>query len=189
MPDMQCFTGHVLLAMPSQTSEPFADGVLLICQHDEQGSMGLMLNKLQKISVRDVLADLQLDILPGATDAVDVASYSGGPVDPFRGFILHDSWNIYESTMQVTPEIHLTSSRDVLEAIAKGEGPEHFRLLLGYAGWSAGQLEQELVDNAWLLVPPNPSLLFHTDTEQQWDVAAQSIGVTKSHLSMLTGHS
>ncbi|MBF0282010.1 MAG: YqgE/AlgH family protein [Zetaproteobacteria bacterium] len=192
---VQSFVGHLLLSMPRLKGEPFANSVVLICQHDAEGSMGLILNKPQKIAVLDVLQDLKLIESDGAMAAQScealqgVASYSGGPVDPFRGFVLHDSWNIYESTMKVSDEVHLTSSRDVLEEIGRGEGPQHYRLILGYAGWGAGQLEQELAENAWLVIPSSPSLVFYADPRFQWQLTAQSLGIEKMHLSSEVGHS
>jgi len=106
----------------------------------------------------------------------------------FRGFVLHDGWHIYDSTLCVTPEIHLTTSRDVLEELAKGDGPEHFMLMLGYAGWDAGQLEDEISRNDWLVVPSSSHIVFHTPIEQRWIVGAQAMGVDKAQLSDQVGH-
>lgn len=183
--------GKLLLATPSLQDRQFKDSVILLCHHDEEGSMGLMINRPQAVTVRDVLEDIQLSPNESVLKTLPdhrLLSYEGGPVDPFRGFVLHDGWHMYESTMQVTPELHLTTSRDVLEALAQGFGPEHFMLILGYAGWSAGQLEQELLDNAWLIVDANQHLVFETAPEHRWALAAQSLGISKSHLSSQVGH-
>lgn len=183
--------GKLLLATPSQQERQFKDSVILLCHHDEEGSMGLIINRPQEITIRDVLEDLQLflneDVLKTFPEH-RLLSYEGGPIDSFRGFVLHDGWHMYESTMQITPELHLTTSRDILEELAKGLGPEHFMLILGYAGWSAGQLEQELMDNSWLIVGSNHHLIFEAAPEHRWALGAQSMGISKSHLSSQIGH-
>ncbi|MFQ5518531.1 MAG: YqgE/AlgH family protein [Mariprofundus sp.] len=184
-------TGQVLLAMPSLQDRNFRDSVILICHHDEEGAMGLIINRAQEVSIVDVLEDLQ--ITPDQSHMAAFPenrslSFEGGPVDPFRGFILHDGWQIYDSTMQITPEFHLTTSRDVLEDIAAGNGPEHFMLILGYAGWAAGQLEQELANSDWLVAAANHHLLFHAEPEFRWALAARSMGIDKVNLSDQIGH-
>ncbi|MDX8396873.1 MAG: YqgE/AlgH family protein [Mariprofundaceae bacterium] len=184
-------TGQLLLATPSLQERQFKDSVILICHHDQDGSMGLIINRPQDISIRDVFEDIQLS--PNETalktfPAQRLASYEGGPMDPFRGFVLHDSWHLYESTMPVSPDLHLTTSRDALEEISQGLGPEHFMLILGYTGWDAGQLEQELVDNSWLITGVSQHLVFEAPPEHRWALAAQSMGVSKSHLSSQVGH-
>jgi len=184
-------TGQILLATPSLQDRHFRDSVVLVCHHDEEGSMGLIVNRPQEVSIIDVLEDIQLtpdrSYITGLPDYRS-QSYEGGPVDPFRGFVLHDGWHIYDSTMQVNPELHLTTSRDILEEIAAGSGPEHFMLILGYAGWDAGQLEQELANNDWLVAAPNHHLLFQTDPDLRWALAAQSMGVSKATLTNQIGH-
>jgi putative transcriptional regulator len=184
-------TGQLLLATPSLQDRNFRDSVVLVCHHDEEGCMGLIVNRPQEVSIIDVLEDLKLkpdrNYVAGLSEFRAV-SYEGGPVDPFRGFVLHDGWQIYDSTMQVTPELHLTTSRDILEEIAAGNGPEHFMLILGYAGWGEGQLEQELANNDWLVAGPNHHLLFQTDPELRWALAAQSMGVSKANLTNQIGH-
>jgi len=183
--------GQVLLATPTLQDRNFRDSVVLVCHHDEEGAMGLIVNRPQDVSIIDVLEDLKLKPNRGYLSNLSEnrsVSYEGGPVDPFRGFVLHDGWHIYDSTMQVTPELHLTTSRDILEEIAAGNGPEHFMLILGYAGWGAGQLEQELANNDWLVASTNHHLLFHTEPEFRWALAARSMGIDKANLSDQIGH-
>jgi len=184
-------TGQLLLAMPSLQDRRFKDSVILVCHHDDEGCMGLIINRPQHISICDVLEDIQLTpdhaILKTLPEN-NLLTYEGGPIDSFRGFVLHDSWHMYESTMQVTTDLHLTTSRDALEEIAQGLGPEHFMLVLGYAGWDAGQLEQELLENSWLVTGANHQLVFHTPPEHRWALGAQSMGINKSHLSSQVGH-
>jgi putative transcriptional regulator len=183
--------GQVLLAMPSLRDRHFRDTVILICHHDEEGSMGLIINRPQEVSIIDVLEDLKLT--PDRSHIRSLPdnralSFEGGPIDPFRGFVLHDGWHIYESTMQITPELHLTTSRDVLAEIAAGAGPEHFMLVLGYAGWDAGQLEQELANNDWLIASANHHLVFQAEPELRWVMAAQSMGINRANLTNQIGH-
>jgi len=184
-------TGQILLATPSLQDRHFRDTVILICHHDEEGCMGLIVNRPQEVSIIDVLEDLQLTPDRSYISHLPenrALSFEGGPVDPFRGFVLHDGWHIYDSTMQITPELHLTTSRDVLEDIAAGSGPEHFMLILGYAGWEAGQMEQELANNDWLVAAPNHHLLFQAGPELRWALAAQSMGISRANLSNQIGH-
>lgn len=175
--------GQILLATPTLLDPRFADGVVLLCHHDEDGSMGLLINRPQHITVGAVLDDMKL-----SKTAMDAPTFEGGPVEPFRGFVLHDGWHIYDSTLCVTPEIHLTTSRDVLEELATGDGPEHFMLILGYAGWDARQLEDEIGRNDWLVVPSSSNIVFHTPIEQRWVVGAQAMGVDRAQLSDQVGH-
>ena len=153
--------------------------------------MGLIINRPQEVSINDVLEDLKLSpdqrYIRSLPDNRSL-SFEGGPIDPFRGFVLHDGWHIYDSTMQITPELHLTTSRDVLEEIAAGNGPEHFMLVLGYAGWDAGQLEQELANNDWLVASANHHLVFQAEPELRWALAAQSMGINRANLTDQIGH-
>ena len=176
-------SGRILLATPTLTDPHFADSVVLLCHHNEDGSMGLLINRPQHITVGAVLDDMKL-----SQDAMDAPTFEGGPVEPFRGFVLHDGWHMYDSTLCVTPEIHLTTSRDVLEELAKGDGPEHFMLLLGYAGWDAGQLDEEISRNDWLVVPSSGHIVFHTPSENRWALGAQTMGITREQLSDQIGH-
>jgi len=176
--------GNLLLAMPSLRDVTFADSVILLCHHDADGSMGLIINRPQEISVGAVLDDMQL----GGIRQRDQPTFEGGPLEPFRGFVLHDGWHIYDSTLCITSEIHLTTSRDVLEDSAHSDGPEHFMLLLGYAGWGAGQLEEEINRNDWLISPADAHLVFHTPSEQRWRLGAQAMGVERARLSDQVGH-
>jgi len=183
--------GKLLLATPSLLERQFKDSVILLCHHDSEGSMGLIVNRPQGISIADVLEDIQLTPNHQVIHELpkdEVHSYEGGPIDPFRGFVLHDGQHIYESTMQITSTLHLTTSKDVLEQIAQQQGPKHFMLILGYAGWDAGQLETEILENNWLVTPASDTILFHTPPELRWALSAQSMGVDKSHLSSQIGH-
>ncbi|ATX81152.1 putative transcriptional regulator [Mariprofundus ferrinatatus] len=184
-------TGQLLLATPSLQDPNFADSVVLICHHDSEGCMGLIINRPQKISIYDVLEDLDIERHETHDERQNSGMphvFEGGPVDAFRGFVLHDSWHIYDSTMQISEDLHLTSSRDVLEELARGEGPEHYLLILGYAGWGAGQLEQELSNNDWLIAPATHHIVFQEPPEQRWAFGARCMGINRSQLSDQVGH-
>ncbi|MDX8402013.1 MAG: YqgE/AlgH family protein [Mariprofundaceae bacterium] len=191
--------GKALLAMPTLDDPNFRDAVVLVCHHDDEGCMGLIVNRPMALTLEQVLDDLGL--YPDEAEAAGLPElaldravhrntpvFEGGPVDPHRGFILHDGWHGYESTMQVTSELHLSASRDALEAIARNAGPEHFLFLLGYAGWGAGQLAREIAENAWLIAPVSQRLLFQEPPEARWDFAARCMGVDRAQLSSQIGH-
>ncbi len=183
--------GKALLAMPMLQDPNFRDAVVLICHHDEDGCMGLIVNRPLELHLEQVLDDLGL--YDDAGDAPRKAHratpvFEGGPVDTHRGFVLHDGWHVYESTMQIDSDLHLSASRDALAAIARGDGPEHFLFILGYAGWGAGQLEAEIADNAWLIAPVSHRLLFTEPPENRWNHAAQCMGVDRAQLSSQIGH-
>jgi len=182
--------GQVLLASPSLQDATFKDAVVVLCHHDDEGCMGLIINRPKSIRVADVLTDLNIGISDtcAQSNASLPAVFEGGPVDDFRGFVLHDGWHIYESTMQITSELHLTASRDILEALGRGDGPEHYMLILGYAGWQTGQLESELANNDWLVAPLSHHLLFQEPPVSRWDFAARCMGFERSQLSDQIGH-
>lgn len=175
--------GKLLLATPSLHDPNFRDSVVLLCHHDDNGSMGVLINREQSITLDTVLNDLKL----GAT-RLDVPTYEGGPIEPFRGFVLHDNSHMYDSTLIITPELRLTTSRDVLEDIAGGAGPEHFMLVLGYAGWAGGQLEGELSRNDWIIAPSTADIIFKAPAAERWLISARSLGINRSYLSSQAGH-
>ncbi len=185
--------GKLLLATPSVNDHFFKDSVVLMCQHDDEGSMGLILNHQQDINVFDVLDDMGLCKEPRARGLAQMrfeeqAVYEAGPVDAYRGFVLHEANKIYDSTMCVGTGLYLTTSKDILELIAAGKGPKRFMLLLGYAGWEAGQLEQEMLDNDWILGDASQKLVFDTPSADQWTMAAKAVGFERSQLTSQIGH-
>ncbi len=174
-----------LIAMPSLTDPYFAHGVALVCQHGEDGAMGLLVNRLSEFSLGDVLAQMGIPCDSELIAATPVLS--GGPVQPERGFVLHDGGDAWDSTLVVAPGLHLTTSREILVAMARGEGPRNALVALGYAGWVAGQLEAELQDNAWLTAPCSTEILFQRPIEDRWRAAARSIGVDFARLAGYSG--
>ncbi|MFC4727710.1 YqgE/AlgH family protein [Coralloluteibacterium thermophilus] len=176
---------HLLVAMPAMDDPNFARGVTLLLQHDEDGAMGLVVNRLSDFTLGEVLR--QMGIHPDDPALAARPVLLGGPVQPERGFVLHDDARDWGSTLRVGGGLGVTTSRDILEAMARGDGPAHSLLVLGYAGWGAGQLEQELAENAWLTVPADASLLFDTPLEARWQAAAGRIGVDLGRLADYSG--
>lgn len=179
------FEGQMLLAMPAMTDPRFERAVIYMCAHNDEGAMGLVINKtLDSIDFRELLG--QLDI-PAADSARDIAVHFGGPVENQRGFVLHSGDYRHAETLMVTKDVGLTATLDILRALARGEGPERSILALGYAGWGAGQLDAEIQDNAWLSVPYDEDLMFEVNDGDKWERAFNSIGVDLSVLSGTAG--
>ena len=179
-------TGHFLIAMPSLNDGFFNQAVTYICEHDESGSFGVIINQQTDISLKQVIAEMKIES-SGSYDK-DQSIFIGGPVDQGRGFILHRPTGNWSSSLVVTDSVALTTSKDILQAIANDEGPEDCIVALGYAGWSAGQLEQEMASNTWLSCPADEQIIFNTPVEERWKAAAKLIGVDLSLLSSDTGH-
>lgn len=178
-------TDQLLIAMPAMTDPNFAHTVTYICEHGADGALGIVVNRPLELTLGAVLAQLGL-----AADDADLAGrivYFGGPVLPERGFVLHDSGSSFDSTLRVNERFSVTTSRDVLVAMAEGRGPARALVALGYAGWGAGQLESELADNAWLSVPADPRLVWDTPIERRWDAAARAIGFDPAQLATGSG--
>lgn len=188
---MSGLAGKLLIASPTLKDPNFERTVVLLCHHDQQGGMGLIINRPRPMTMIEMFNELNMQ-QSVAENQRNILSrrqvHEGGPVDPIRGFILHDTTRSYEATLRVHADIHLTASRDVLEAIAQGNGPDHYLIMLGYAGWGAGQLEEELLRNDWLLASPSPQLLFETPATQQWLQALRTQGIDPACLSMQPGH-
>ncbi len=186
--------GQLLVAMPGMEDERFARTVIYLCAHSEEGAMGIVVNKpAPDLNFPDLL--VQLDIIPAAdvirlpTRAGRVKVLRGGPVETGRGFVLHTpDFFIDNSTLPIDDGICLTATVDILRAIAKGEGPASALLALGYAGWSAGQLETEIQSNGWLTCPADPSIVFDLSLESKYERTLRAIGVDPAMLSGEAGH-
>lgn len=183
----QSLSGQLLVAMPNLDDPGFSRGVTLLCQHDAQGAVGLLINRPADFQFRDVLGQLQL-----SSDRKDINRFPvliGGPVQPERGFVVHPAaQGEWDSSYRINEHWAITTSRDILAAIARGEGPDQALMILGYAGWGAGQLEQELLDNAWLTAAADRQILFDTAMEQRWQAATRSMGFDSHQLSPHVGH-
>jgi putative transcriptional regulator len=186
MPDPTPLTNQLLIAMPSLRDPNFARGVTFLCQHGEDGAMGLMINRLSEYRLGDVLA--QMNMHSEIPDVVDAPVLIGGPVQPERGFVLHTPSGDWESSFRISERVSVTTSRDILVAIAAGTGPRHAVIALGYSGWSPGQLEQELVENHWLTAPASEQVLFETPLDQRWEAAANLVGVNLFQMASYAGH-
>lgn len=175
--------------MPSLNDPNFERTVTLICQHDDEGALGIVINRPIELSAVELLK--QLDITTEHAIDQKAPVFNGGPVQPELGLILHETMDAtekFDTTISISDELNLTMSIDVLEAIARNEGPERVLIALGYAGWGPGQLDTEMAQNAWLSVPANVGVIFDTPSSERWDAAARSIGVDIGRMSSQSGH-
>jgi putative transcriptional regulator len=177
---------HFLIAMPALSDPNFHHTATYICEHNDEGALGLIINRPTDLRLGEILEHMGIEVTTDEIAAQPV--YLGGPVQNDRGFVLHQPVGNWEATLKVTQDTAITSSRDILDAIARGEGPEKTFITLGYAGWGAGQLEQELAENAWLSGPADSRIVFDTPYEQRWEAAAGLIGVDLKLLSGEAGH-
>lgn len=181
-----CLRDHFLLAMPTLTEGIFSHSITYICEHGESGAMGIVINQPLDLSVAEIFDHLQ--ITP-RQDYSDMPVMAGGPVQIDHGFVLHRNCDTaWEASLKVTSGITLTTSRDILRAIADDEGPQDHLIALGYAGWSAGQLEQELAENSWLTLPADSDIIFCTPAEQRLGAAAAQLGIDMNLISGDAGH-
>ena len=179
-------TNQLLIALPALAETNFSRSVALICQHDDDGAMGIVVNRRSEYTLGEVLGQMGVE---GGTDTLRAQPVlAGGPVHPERGFVLHDGGPRWDSTLAITETLFLTTSRDILEAMARGEGPDNVIVALGCAGWGSGQLEHELTENDWLTAPADAELLFTLPLESRWQAAAGRIGVDFAHLADYSGH-
>jgi putative transcriptional regulator len=186
MHEIGSLANHFLIAMPNLRDPNFARSVTLICEHSSEGAMGIVINRSTDLRLADVLE--QMDINGGTSQHRDTPVYLGGPVQNNRGFVLHEPLGKWESTLAVTQSLGVSTSRDILVALAENRGPQRCLLALGYAGWSAGQLEREIGENTWLSGPADHQILFDTPAEARWGAAAKHLGVNLAALSGEAGH-
>ena len=177
---------QLLIALPTLADSPFERSVALICQHDEDGAMAVVVNRASEYTLGEVFQQMGITSHDETLCAQPVLA--GGPVHPERGFVLHDGDREWDSSLPIGERLHVTTSRDILEAMARGEGPRHVTVALGCAGWGAGQLESELVENSWLTAPADFELLFALPLASRWQAAAGRIGVDMSRMADYSGH-
>ena len=177
---------QTLIAMPALKDSYFEKCTILLCEHSTSGAMGLVTNKLTHLNLGEILE--QMDITVEDKSLFNVPILSGGPVHEDRGFVLHSPWGKWESSIIINKDIHLTSSKDILEEIAKGKSPDKYLVLLGYSGWAESQLEEELMDNSWMTIPAEPKLIFDTALHEKWDAAVKELGFDIHIISSSTGH-
>jgi putative transcriptional regulator len=179
-------TNQLLIAMPGMADPNFSTTVTLICEHNDNGALGIIINRPLNLKLSGLFEQLSVD--DADPDIASSPVMSGGPVGTERGFVLHGKNHSFENTLSVSDDIQLTLSRDVIDAMAAGDGPEKSLVAVGYAGWEAGQLEEEMLLNAWLNVPATPELVFDTPFEERWDSAARLLGIDIASISPDAGH-
>lgn len=176
---------HFLIAMPSLNDGYFSHAVTYICDHDAEGALGLVVNQPTELSLRDLLQHVDLE---PREELPEIPVYRGGPVQPEHGFVLHTGKPEWRGSQPITDSIVLTTSRDILEAINEGRGPNRVLIALGHAGWGPGQLESELAENAWLTTRADPDILFDHPSAERWAAAAKLIGIDVNLISSAPGH-
>lgn len=186
MKQTSSLTNQFLIAMPSMEDTFFSRTVTLLCQHNEDGALGIVINRPADMTLGSVLDQMNIETHDRAIDRLPV--FFGGPVHPERGFVIHEPAGKWESSLKVSDDIALTTSRDILEAVAKGEGPRNMLVALGYAGWAKGQLEKEILENVWLNSPISNSILFERPANQRWKASVELMGVNVALLSSQAGH-
>ena len=179
-------THHFLIAMPNMVDPYFAKSLTYICEHNEQGALGVVVNRPIDLSLQALFERINLKLEP--YELHDLPVYFGGPVQTDRGFVLHQPVGEWHSTLKVRDSLGLTTSKDILEAVGKGSGPAKILVTLGYSGWAAGQLEHELGQNAWLTVEAGEQIIFDLPAEEKLPAAMELLGVDFASLSEDTGH-
>ncbi len=183
---MESLENQFLIAMPSLNDPYFNKTVTYICEHNDDGAMGLIINLPVNLTLNELLAQLdeKKDELPELAQQV----LTGGPVSTDRGFVLHSPQPGWRSSLALSDELMITTSKDILMALGSDKAPEHYMVTLGYAGWGPGQLEQEIQANSWLTMPADSDILFNTPIEQRWQKATEKLGIDLAHLSSDVGH-
>jgi len=179
-------THHFLIAMPNMADPYFSRTLTYICEHNDQGALGLVVNRPIDMTLQALFERLSLTLRSGEFAAAPI--YFGGPVQTDRGFVLHAPAGNWQSTLRVGEAIGLTTSKDILEAVGRGEGPARLLVTLGYAGWSPGQLEHELSQNAWLTVEARDGIIFDTPAEERLPAAMELLGIDFAKLQDEAGH-
>lgn len=178
---------YFLIAMPGLEDPFFHRSVTYICEHNEEGAMGLVINQPVSMNVSELLKHIEIEV-PENKQLEQTNVYAGGPVATDRGFVLHPPQKGWRSSLKLSDDIMITTSKDILESLGSDQAPKDYLLTLGYAGWEAGQLEQELTENSWLTIPADADILFATPSAHRWQKAADKLGVNLANLSSESGH-
>ncbi len=188
--DSTNLTNQFLIAMPGLAGDTFAGAVVYLCEHTENGALGLVINKPIDIKLKNLFERVELPL--NRADMADAPVYFGGPVQTERGFVLHEgqlgSGEPYNSSLKIPGGLEMTTSKDVLEALSNGTGPKRVLITLGYSGWGAGQLEDEMSRNNWINVGASPEVIFDTPVEQRYGRALSLLGIDAGMLSQEAGH-
>ena len=185
IPDLN-LSNHFLIAMPSMLDPTFGGTVVYLCEHNEFGALGMVINKPTDLTMSDLFA--RLDLQPEIIPPIEKQVMFGGPVQDDRGFVLHSPLGKFSSMLKVTDDIAFTTSKDVLEAVASGNGPQRLLVSIGYSGWSAGQLEQEISRNGWLTVEADPAVIFDLPIHERYFAAIKLLGIDPAMLASGAGH-
>ena len=186
MNDSGYLTNQLLIAMPFMGDPNFAQTVALVCDHSPRGALGLIVNKPLPMRMGEIFEQLEIKLGSGSLRERQVLR--GGPMQTDRGFVVHRAGGEWDSTLKVSDALHVTTSRDILAAMARGQGPEKAVMALGYAGWDGGQLEEEIRANAWLSAPVDLGLIFELPFESRWEAAGRLLGVELSRISPIGGN-
>jgi putative transcriptional regulator len=187
MSDGSSLTNHLLVAMPSLADPEFSQTVTLVCEHSlERGALGIVINKPLSMTLQEVFQQMNIDSADPLIGGRSVLR--GGPVHRDRGFVVHRNGGRWDSSHTLSPAVQVTTSRDVLVAMARGEGPPDAFIALGYAGWEVGQLEREMRDNAWISLPLDEQILFQMPFEDRWHAVWRQLGVDIGRMSHIAGH-
>lgn len=180
------FANQFMIAMPGLMDPGFSRTVSIICEHSDGGALGLVINRPSDLRVADLFE--QMNLKAPDSDIAQQPVMQGGPVSTDRGFVLHEEKGPWESSLQISNHLQLTTSRDILEAMAEGAGPQRALMAVGYAGWTAGQLESEVSANSWLNAEYTANVIFETPVSQRWSAAARLLGIEPHQLSTIAGH-
>jgi len=187
MTKIDYLSNQFLIAMPSLADNNFSHSVSYLCQHNEDGALAVVINRPTGMNLGHIFE--QMGIETSLQQVKDTPVFMGGPVQQERGFIIHNTGtDTWDSSIPVSDITSLTSSRDILQAIAEGDGPKHYLIALGYAGWGEGQLEKEIISNAWLNTPYDEKILYETPAKNRWLLAANSLGIDINQLTFPAGH-
>ncbi len=179
-------SNHFLIAMPAMADPFFAKSLTYVCEHNEQGALGVVVNRPITLTLKELFAQINLPLR--ASELEEMPVHFGGPVQTDRGFVLHEPMGEWQSTLHINDKVGLTTSKDILQAVGEGQGPQRLLVTLGYAGWSQGQLEEELAQNAWLTVAASERILFDLPAEERLSAAMALLGVDYASLSEDAGH-
>ena len=183
---MTWLTNQFLVAMPSMSDSIFERTVVLVCMHDKDGALGIVINRITELLLEDILKELDLE--PNGQPEIKLPVHFGGPCQIERGLVLHDASKSWASTIKVGEDFGLTMSRDVLEDISENRGPQFYLPVLGFSGWESEQLEAEMQNNVWLSTPADSSIIFDTPVQDRWQKAASLVGIDIATISTVAGH-
>ncbi len=184
---MQGFQNHFLIAMPALDDPMFKRSVTYVCEHNEEGAMGIVINHPLTVNVAELLKQLEISF-DEQSPAAQIKVCAGGPLQNDRGFVLHTAKEGYHSSLRLDDDLMVTTSKDILADLTTAQAPEKFILALGYAGWTAGQLEQEIAENSWLVVPADKHIMFDCIHAKKWQLATAAIGIKPWQLTNEAGH-